>query len=405
MAAPALVADDGTIPPQRVQVLYGLHAYTDKLSVEPGEEIQFHATSTVPYSLSVCRLGEEVDDPAGDQILKEFAQSPPRMQPIRPGSYIHVENGLDAEKPIEAITIECWLRPYLSDTSSGIVTQFDLPQVCGLGLFLNPNYRVSFYLGAGDRYEPAQLHHTAENTLQRNQWHHVVARWDGQEKTVWVDGKQIAAWPFTGSVRAGDSPLRLGARGDWGEAFRLLDADMAMPVIYDAALSDEAIQSRYADKALTQPQGDQLLACWPLYEERGSAVADISGNGRHGKIVNRGTWMIGGPSFDTASVPRWGITIRVRTRLEVTAYDWPRTICLTVVGSRPTSCRFPRRPVPDFMWVVIDTSLTVATACTTPCFLSARRPTKKTNPRFACWPLPTPTGHTLTGHLQKFRPS
>ncbi len=47
-AAPPLVADDGTIPPQRVQILYGLHAYTDQLSVQPGEEIQFHATSTVP---------------------------------------------------------------------------------------------------------------------------------------------------------------------------------------------------------------------------------------------------------------------------------------------------------------------------------------------------------------------
>ncbi len=306
VGAPPLVADDGTIPPQRVQILYGLHAYTDQLSVQPGEEIQFHATSTVPYNLSVCRLGQEVDDPAGDEVLKEFAASPPQIQPIRPGSYIQVPQGLEDEKPIETMTIECWLRPFLSDTPAGIITQFDLPQVCGFGLFLNPNYRVSFYLGTGGQYEPSQLHHTPENTLQRDRWHHIVARWDGKVKTIWIDGVQVASWPFEGPVRAGSAPLRLGARGDWGETFRLLDADIAMPAIYASALSDQEIRDRYEQKALSQPQADSLLACWPLYEERGSVVADISGHGRHGRIINNGTWMVGGPSFDAGGVPRWG---------------------------------------------------------------------------------------------------
>ena len=77
-ASPPLVGVDQPVPPQRVQILYGLHAYTDKLSVEPGEEIQFLATSTVPYKLSVCRLGEEVDDPSSDQVFVEFPESPPR---------------------------------------------------------------------------------------------------------------------------------------------------------------------------------------------------------------------------------------------------------------------------------------------------------------------------------------
>ena len=93
-AAPPLVDIDQPIPPQRVELLYGLHAYTDQLSVEPGDEIQFHATSTVPYQLSVCRLGEEVDDPNGDQVFVQYPEAPPRLQPIRPGSYVHVERGL-----------------------------------------------------------------------------------------------------------------------------------------------------------------------------------------------------------------------------------------------------------------------------------------------------------------------
>ena len=104
-AARPLVDIDQPIPPQRVELLYGLHAYTDQLSVEPGDEVQFHTTSTVPYQLSVCRLGEEVDDPNGDQVFVEYPESPPRLQPIRPGSYVHVEQGLAPEESFESINL------------------------------------------------------------------------------------------------------------------------------------------------------------------------------------------------------------------------------------------------------------------------------------------------------------
>ena len=294
------------IPPQRVQVLYGLHAYTDKLSVDPGEEVQFKTTSSVPYQLSVCRLGQQVDDPAADEVLHEFPESPARLQPIHPGSYAYIKKGLDANTPLKEITIECWLRAYRSEEPAGVITQFDIGNSCGFALFLNPDYRITFYLGDGGQYEYTQLHSTPVGTLIRAQWHHVVARWDGEEKTVWVDGKQIAGWAYDGVVRPGTSALRLGARGDFGETFRLLDADLAMPVIYNRALSEAEIQQRYGQNGLQQPQGNSVLACWPLDEEGGSHLADISGNGHTGRIINNGTWMVGGPSFDASSVPRWG---------------------------------------------------------------------------------------------------
>ena len=305
-AAPALVKTDQPIPPQRVQLLYGMHAYTDKLSVEPGDEVQFLTNSTVPYSLSVCRLGEEVDDPAGDKILMEFPESAPRLQPIHPGSYVHVDQGITADQTLDAMTIECWIRPFLCNQPAGVITQFDLPESASFALFLNPDWRLSFYLGDGEGYESTQLHHSPSNVLKKGAWNHVVARWDGSEKSIWVNGEQVAAWPFKGEVRGNDVPLRLGARGDWGEAYRMLDADLAMPTIYGRALGEEEIKTRYREQGLVQPQGgDEIIACWPLSEERGEVVADISGHGRHGRIINFGTWMVGGPSFDPASVSRW----------------------------------------------------------------------------------------------------
>ena len=78
-----------------------------------------------------------------------------------------------------------------------------------------------------------------------------------------------------------------------------------MPAIYGRALSPAEISANSAAKALKRPADPSLLACWPLDEERGDRAADASPHGRHARIINRGTWMIGGPSFD-ADVPRFG---------------------------------------------------------------------------------------------------
>ena len=305
-ATAARSSSAAAIPPHRVKVLHGVHAYTDKLSVAAGDTIQFHTSSTVPFRLSVCRLGRRVDDPTGDQVLHEFPAALSKLQPIHPGSYVHVEKSLDPGMPLQALTVECWLRPYLSDQLVGIITQFDRPNACGLGLFMAPNYGLAFYLGDGESYDVWRLHKTRDNVLHRRKWHHVVATWDGKEKTIWVDGEQMARWPFAITVRPGSSPLRLGARGEYGEAFRFIDADLAMPVIYQRSLRDAEIAKRHGQKGLTSAQGKDVLACWPLAEERGDRVADASGHGHDGRIINQGTWMIGGPSFDAGSVSRWG---------------------------------------------------------------------------------------------------
>ena len=47
-----------------------------------------------------------------------------------------------------------------------------------------------------------------------------------------------------------------------------------------------------------------MLGCWPFTEERGTHVADAGTDGRDGQIINRGTWMVGGPSFDAAAIGR-----------------------------------------------------------------------------------------------------
>ncbi len=137
-----------------------------------------------------------------------------------------------------------------------------------------------------------------------SRWHHVVAVFDGQFKEVWVDGRRAGRWAFSGMVRPGLAPLRIGALGRDGLADQFLDADIAMPAIYGRALDEREIVARHHGRGLDAAKGANLLGCWPLAEEKGEHVADSSGEGRQGRIINLGTWMIGGPSFD-ASLPRF----------------------------------------------------------------------------------------------------
>ena len=64
---------------------------------------------------------------------------------------------------------------------------------------------------------------------------------------------------------------------------------------------------RHASNGLQAPPTDKssIAAHWPLDEERGKKITDVSGNERHGTIVNLGTWMTGGPSFDATKIGRY----------------------------------------------------------------------------------------------------
>ncbi len=304
------------IPSHQPLPLEGVHAYTDKLSVAAGETIRFHVSSTLPYQLEVCRLGLDMDSPHTDEVLHAWKVSEPVMQPIHPGSYIHVEKGLAADEPIEALTIECWVRLWDVWGRQGLVGQFDETHGGGFALLVDQDGAVEWYLGDGGAVQENGWHRGEKGVLakvkppgrrppgqsrptgRRDKWHHVAAVYDGRTKSLWVDGRRVQQWDWRGTVRPGTAPLRIGAIGRDGLADNFLDGDVAMPVFYKRALTEDEIRRRFETKALQTPTGDHVLACWPLSEEQGDRVADESGHDRHGRIINHATWMIGGPSFN-----------------------------------------------------------------------------------------------------------
>jgi Concanavalin A-like lectin/glucanases superfamily len=322
-ADPAAIA--AAIPPHRPLSVEGVHAYASRVSVAAGETVSFHVSSSHPYELQVCRLGTDVDSPARDELLHSFGPAPAAVQPIHPGSYLVADKPLDAGTELPALTLEVWIRRWRTRGRQAIISQFDRQGACGFGLFVDADGSLSFYLGDGGAYAESNLHTTSPDQLRMevnpqgllhfpdntpssvlsNRWHHVIGRYDGAFKQIWVDWRVVASWPYTGPVRPGAAALRIGAAGDGGMATALLDADLAMPAIYGKSLTSAELAARFAAQALSRPAGPELLACWPLNEERGDRATDSSSHGRHATIINNGTWMIGGPEFD-ADVPRFG---------------------------------------------------------------------------------------------------
>jgi hypothetical protein len=313
------------IPPHRSISLEGIHAYTDKVSVAAGEPICFHLSSTHPYELEVCRLGIGVDDPGSDEVLHSFKVTQPVAQPIHPGSYLHIPNALNPDLEMRALTLEIWVRRWRTRGRQALFTQYDEPGSCGFGIFVNDDGSLSVYLGSGGKVieraiyrsapsllkmvvNPRGLEPATDNTpsvVQENRWHHVAVSYESGSAGLWLDGENTGRWDAAAFIRAGNAPLRIGAAGREGRSDFLLDADIALPVLYSRALSPDEIRARFEQKGLRPAAGAGVVGCWPLAEERGEACADTSDHGRHGRIINHGTWMIGGPSFD-AAISRFG---------------------------------------------------------------------------------------------------
>jgi Concanavalin A-like lectin/glucanases superfamily len=291
-----------TMPPHFALRVAGVHGYAERESVRAGETIEFHVSRSMECRVEIRRLGLGVDDPDTDAMVATLGTLAPEVFPIHPGSYVHVARSLPDR--LKGLTVEAWVRPWRLDRLVGVISQEDKQSDAGFALGVGKDGYVGFFLGNGKGPDEAVIHRTAPGVVRVGVWHHLVATWDGRTKRVWVDGVQVGEWRFEEAVDLGDHSLRLGAMGDRGEALRFLDGDLAMCVVRDRALDATEIQRRFTGRGLESARGTDVLGCWTFAEERGGEVRDVSPAGRHGRVVNHGTWMIGGPSFD-AAVPRF----------------------------------------------------------------------------------------------------
>jgi N,N-dimethylformamidase len=283
--------------------LPGTHAYAEK-SVSAGDLIQFRISSDGPYRLSIVRLGWDVSGLSRDWVIQQFPESPGAVQSIRPGSYVHVPDALPSSE-FPALSLECWVRPWLNKWQ-GLISQYTYPGTCGFGLFLDPSGKPAFYFGDGGNFQAGWLV-TADISIPVNEWTHIAAVFNQGTGTLWIDGIERSTVRGRSTVNPGAAPLRLAAYGASGLTGNSLEGDLAMPAIYGRAMMAPEIQARANTRPPEVPPSTDLLACWPMTEENGQSLADGSPWRRTGQIINRATWMIGGPGFDATAVDRFSL--------------------------------------------------------------------------------------------------
>jgi N,N-dimethylformamidase len=284
-----------------------VYGYAQK-AVTAGASVDFRIKSDVPYDLSVVRLGwDRFAASPRDWNIASFPPSPAQSVQIYPGSYIHVENALAGQ--FSQLTCECWVR-LAAPGWRGLISQYSYPDTCGFGIFVDDQWRVHAYFGNGGSYV-ASWDIFGSSPIPVNAWCHIAAVFANGSCTIYLNGNQyLAASGLPTSVITGGAPLRLGAYGSNGATDGFLTGDIAMPVIYGRALTQQEVLAR-ASLALGPPQPSTdvaVLGCWPLTEESGYQVADVSAYQRPGVIVNHGTWMVGGPGFNASLVGRFDTT-------------------------------------------------------------------------------------------------
>ena len=96
-----------------------LHGYADRLSVAPGEPIEFKVSTDVPgsYRADVVRLIHGDTNPAGPGFKERVVDSPAngeyegRHQPIRSGSHIAISDGAGQLALTGAFSLQVFAMP------------------------------------------------------------------------------------------------------------------------------------------------------------------------------------------------------------------------------------------------------------------------------------------------------
>lgn len=304
--------------PIRSLAVPGLWAYSVPLNPKPGNRVTVHVAAPAAFDVDIVRLGRRAildptasiaDDRADVEVLASRHHDLALPGRIQPGSYVYVE-GRPVNGPIVSLAawVRLWRVPPLDEVQwagTGIISDFDYPTECRFALLVDHSGRLAVYCGAG-AFRQACWGSTSARIGQRlGEWVHVACTITGTRIRLYVDGvlvdERVPAVPLGPPTPA--SRLRLGAIAEGGEAAGFLDADLAQPLLASTEISEQEARQLFEDRARSDPRrllGGDLLAYWPLDEERGDTVADRSGNGRHGRVVNGGTWQIGGPAFDAA---------------------------------------------------------------------------------------------------------
>ncbi len=283
-----------------------LFGYTDRISVRPGEQIDFKVSSLggKPFHTDIVRLICGDDSPEGPGFKETPVPSDVdgeyegREQPIKAGSYAIVPPS-DTVTSLTGFTLAAMIWPTTPHKGSqAIMGTWCEETKAGFGLFLDENGAIA--LKAGDGSGAMETLSTGTALVGR-EWYAVSASLDGESGAIEVNQTPLNPGPGVGETVtvSGNSGVRPVA--DTGAPFLLAacretadglsigqyyNGKIDRPRLLSRAVTGEAI-SQLASLDIPDDLKESAAGWWDFSKDISSIViTDISENALHGETHN-----------------------------------------------------------------------------------------------------------------------
>jgi N,N-dimethylformamidase len=297
-----------------------LFGYADKISVKPGEIVQFHvnADGTDTAIAQLVRLIHGDENPAGpgfmEQELDCFANGAWQVekQYTQVGSFLEV---VDRQRELAlegSLTLFAFIHPIWPDVGRRqcVIGRWDNDKNNGYGLGINKQGFVEFWVGQGDEVDYLQ----AEAPLKAHVWYFVAATFDAKSgrAAIYQEGVSNRYNSLLGKVTPMDyrshvsevfrfrqknlpeTPFLMAGSRDWHEKRGHFVSQLYCGKIDRCGLFNRALKREELDEIKNgqEPTPNGLVAYWDTtdgYTDQGigDIVTDVGPFRVHAKGYNR----------------------------------------------------------------------------------------------------------------------
>ena len=185
------------------------------------------------------------------------------------------------------LTIEAWIKPTSVSSYRAIAgkNNYEIGVEPTTG-----GFKAAFYTAVGGSWRGA-----VSGQLGLNQWYHIAGTYDGTTMRLFVNGSQVATKAATGNIDTLAKPFYIGTVEVAGDFFAgaIDEVRVSNAVRYTGNFTSTPVP--FASDANTK-------GLWHLDEGSGTTVADSSGNGNTGTLVNNPVWTVDTPVTNGGTV-------------------------------------------------------------------------------------------------------
>jgi N,N-dimethylformamidase len=293
-----------------------LLAYSDEITRQPGQRIEFKVSSELPgrFRLDIVRIRCGDDSASGPGVKQTVIEAdangdyPARFQPTQVGSFVRFPS--DRPFALGSFTLQAMIWPTLPGKGrQAILGAFRAPDRAGYALVIDRGGALALEVGDGAGESRTV---STGRALTPRRWYSVAATYDAASGAITVRQEPLVRYAAPGDTRgeasatirfrpAGGVPFLIAGlcdRTSDGRAFvsGLYNGKIDSPRVCDRALGPAELERL---KASPLELGDALVAAWDLSRDiPGTRVTDLSPSRHHGETVNLPTRAMKGWNHD-----------------------------------------------------------------------------------------------------------